>query len=155
MSFKRWGRCSVHCIKTSFAYQLHSAASDAIIFNFQHWLVYIDTFCQFHGTLERWCIEKYYDQTIDELRQSQTLQNGSITITCSSYLDHSIFETTKKLHDPYSLEEIFQFILAIENNEYSVFFDSILKRRVWDRIQKQMEPICYAIHFIDRSSSWF
>lgn len=151
MSFKHWGTCSNYCIKHSFAYQLHSAASTSIIFNFQHWIVYIDTFCQIHGSLERWCIEKYYDQTIDLLRQSQQLQNGSIMITCSSYLQHSIFQSTKKLHDPYPLEEIVQFILTLKNNEYSVFLDSIFKRRLWDEIQKQMEPTCYAINFTNRS----
>lgn len=128
------GHCTLDCVRYSYVYHIASAASHPVIFGFQHWLIYLDVICLYHGRRERWNVEKINHQITDIDDGPQCIQHGDIFMSCSSYAKHTFFDNSKCLCYSYSLQEIFWDILKMENNGYSIFIDNckIFKQNLWN-----------------------
>ncbi len=90
-----WGACSTSCMDQS---QIHSIDLIATHFAFlttRHWVVSCNVSCPYHGS-QVWTIEKFFDPGHDFRNHgSQTLEDGTIYFSCSSYLNH---RAVKKSH---------------------------------------------------------
>ena len=127
------GQCSVQCAKFSYVQSISSAASHTVFLWFQHWLVYVDVFCYWHGRPERWLIEKISRHISDIKNGPQVIQNKDVFFSCSTYRNHNEFDNFKSIYNNYNLADIFIYILSRHANGYRLLRDNcrIFKIRIW------------------------
>ena len=131
-----YGKCSKCCIPYSQVSSVQALATHRVIFEYKHWVIYINVFCFVHRRFETWCAEKIYasfSDLTDPTIRAKVLNNNSIWISCSSYSEVMFTDKFKFVSRLMFLNEIIDHLMGLKDN-YNPIMDNCEHFKVdfWD-----------------------
>ena len=115
-----WGACSTSCMHQSTIQSIDYTAAHYAFLLYRHWVVTVNVSCPSHGS-QTWTIEKFFESGHDfDNHEGQTIEDGTIYISCSSYMNERTTRRTHYFSSPATMADAHGAISSSRN--YDFFF---------------------------------